>query len=113
MLSHAFRLVDTPMWTGFNSKIMIDDSPQQLISYLTPINESPTSNAVVLATMQQCMSVLQELSQEYMQVTYDLAIAKIALQIQATENNTFQKAFYSLGCFSYYDVIFQGDWESH
>ncbi|GFV42589.1 uncharacterized protein TNCV_1315941 [Trichonephila clavipes] len=64
MLSHAFRLVDTPMWTGFNSKIMIDDSPQQLISYLTPIKESPTSNAVVLATMQQCMSVLQELSQE-------------------------------------------------
>ncbi|GFU94345.1 uncharacterized protein TNCV_4368191 [Trichonephila clavipes] len=95
MLSHAFRLVDTPMWTGFNSKIMIDDSPQQLISYLTPNNESPTSNAVVLATMQQCMSVLQELSQEYMQVTYDLAIAKIALQIQATENNTFQKLLFT------------------
>ncbi|GFY36060.1 uncharacterized protein TNCV_4844321 [Trichonephila clavipes] len=109
MLSHAFRLVDTPMWTGFNSKIMIDDSPQQLISYLTPINESPTSNAVVLATMQQCMSVLQELSQEYMQVTYDLAIAKIALQIQATENNTFQKLFIHLGAFhimmSYFKAI--------
>ncbi|GFX58424.1 hypothetical protein TNCV_320061 [Trichonephila clavipes] len=109
MLSHAFRLVDTPMWTGFNSKIMIDDSPQQLISYLTPINESPTSNAVVLATMQQCISVLQELSQEYMQVTYDLAIAKIALQIQATENNTFQKLFIHLGAFhimmSYFKAI--------
>ncbi|GBP23630.1 hypothetical protein EVAR_80247_1 [Eumeta japonica] len=35
--------------------------------------------------MQQCMKALQELNQEYMQVTYDLAIAKIALQIQATE----------------------------
>ncbi|GFW87857.1 uncharacterized protein TNCV_1359611 [Trichonephila clavipes] len=109
MLSHAFRLVDTPMWTSFNSKIMIDDSPQQLISYLTPINESPTSNAVVLATMQQCMSVLQELSQEYMQVTYDLVIAKIALQIQATKNNTFQKLFIHLGAFhimmSYFKAI--------
>ncbi|GBP33294.1 hypothetical protein EVAR_30882_1 [Eumeta japonica] len=85
MLSHALGLLNTPMWTGFNSKVVIDDTPQQLISYLTPINYSPTSNAVVLATMQQCMKALQELNQEYMQVTYDLAIAKIALQIQATE----------------------------
>ncbi|XP_025836082.1 uncharacterized protein LOC108740487 [Agrilus planipennis] len=38
--------------------------------------------------MQQCMSALQELNQEYMQVTYDLAIAKIALQIQATETKS-------------------------
>lgn len=109
MLSHALGLLNTPMWTGFNSKIVVDDTPQQLISYLTPINHSPTSNAVVLATMQQCMAALQELNQEYMQVTYDLAIAKIALQIQATESNTFQKLFIHLGAFhimmSYFKAI--------
>lgn len=109
MLSHAFGLSNTPMWTGFNSQIMTDDSPRQLISYLTPINDSPTNNSVVLATMQQCMSVLQELNQEYMQVTYDLAIAKIALQLQTTEGNTFQKLFIHLGAFyimmSYFKAI--------
>ncbi|CAG9834603.1 unnamed protein product [Diabrotica balteata] len=109
MLSHALGLLNTPMWTGFNNKIVIDNTPQQLITYLTPINHSPTSNAVVLATMQQCMAALQELNQKYMQVTYDLAIAKIALQIQATESNTFQKLFIHLGAFhvmmSYFKAI--------
>ena len=109
LLSHALGLLNSPMWTGFNSRIMTDDTPQQLISYLTPINHSPTNNAVVLATMQQCMSALQELNQEYMQVTYDLAIAKIALQIQATESNTFKKLLIHLGAFhimmSYFKAI--------
>lgn len=62
MLSHALGLSNTPMWTGFNSKIVTDDTPQQLISYLTPINHSPTNNAVVFATMQQCTTALQELN---------------------------------------------------
>ncbi|KAI4476237.1 hypothetical protein M0804_013777 [Polistes exclamans] len=46
---------------------------------------------VVLETMHQCMTILEELNQPYMQVAYHLAIAKIAFQIQATEKNKFDK----------------------
>ena len=56
----------------------------QKISYLTPINLSPTNTAVVLETMVQSQKVANECNEKYMQVTYDLAIAKIAMPIQAT-----------------------------
>lgn len=65
MLSHAQRFPNIPMWVGFNTEITGDDSPQQLISYLTPINSSPTNTAVVLETMQQSIKILEELNQSY------------------------------------------------
>lgn len=110
MLSHAVHLPDIPMWAGFNSAVTKDDSPQQLISYLTPINASPIAHPVVLETMEQCMKILKEINQPYMQVTYDLAIAKIAFQIKATETSPkFSKLFIHLGSFhimqSYFKVI--------
>lgn len=109
MLLHALGLPNIPMWVGFNSHIMKDESPQQLVSYLTPINASPTAIPVVLETMIQCTKILQELNQPYMQVTYDLAIAKIALQIQANEPDRFKKLFIHLGAFhvmlSYFKAI--------
>ena len=59
--------------------------------------------------MHQCLSILKELNQPYIQVTYDLAIAKIALQIQSTEQDTFKKLFIHLGAFhimlSYFKAI--------
>lgn len=110
MLSHAVHLPDIPMWAGFNSAVTKDDSPQQLISYLTPINASPTAHPVVLETMEQSMKILEEINQPYMQVTYDLAIAKIAFQIKATETSKkFSKLFIHLGSFhimlSYFKAI--------
>ncbi|GFY05335.1 uncharacterized protein TNCV_2207811 [Trichonephila clavipes] len=53
MISHIMQLPDVPMWVGLNSRIYYNDWPQQLISYLTPINASPTSTSVVLETMEQ------------------------------------------------------------
>lgn len=41
MLSHCFKVVNTPMWVGFNSLIYDDTSAKQKISYLTTINSSP------------------------------------------------------------------------
>lgn len=99
MLSHALRLPDIPMWVGFNSNIINDDSPLQLVSYLTPINASPTNASVVAETMLQSIQIADELNQTYMQVTYDLAIAKVALQIQATEKPKFDRLFIHLGSF--------------
>lgn len=99
MVSHALKLLDIPMWIGFNSRIYNSDSSEQIISYLTPINASPTSTSIVLKTMLQSQKIAEELQQPSIQVTYDLAIAKIALQIQATETPKFDNLFIHLGPF--------------
>lgn len=99
MVSHALALPDVPMWVGFNSRIYARDDSQQLISYLTPINASPTSTSVVIETMKQSKKIAEDLQQPYIQVTYDLAIAKVALQIQATEKPQFDNLFIHLGPF--------------
>ena len=99
MISHALKIPNTPMWVGFHSKILNDTSLMQKISYLTPINLSPTNTAVVLETMVQSQKVANECNEKYMQVTYDLAIAKIAISIQATEKLRFDNLFINLGSF--------------
>lgn len=78
-LTHYLKFTDTPMWVGFNSKIVVDESVKQKVSYLTPINASPTNNTVVYETMRQSRIIVKELQQPCIQVTCDLAIAKIAL----------------------------------
>ena len=45
------------------------------------IYQSPTSTAVVAETMNRAQHVAQEAGKESISVTYDLAIAKIALQL--------------------------------
>ncbi|XP_076672225.1 uncharacterized protein LOC143371161 [Andrena cerasifolii] len=99
MLSHALKISNTPMWVGFNSLIYDDKSTKQNISYLTAINVSPTNTHVVIETMVQSQKVAQECGESYMQITYDLAIAKTALQIQSTEKPRFDNLFIHIGAF--------------
>lgn len=66
------------MWVGFNNLIHLDDSIKQQEAYLTTINLSPTNTAVVQETMFQCLKVVEECKEKYIQVTYDLAIASRA-----------------------------------
>lgn len=100
-LAHALKILGTPMWVGYNNLILDDDEnkPKQRISYLTPINMSPTNNSVVLETMNQGQKIAEECNQRYMQITYDLAIAKVAMQIQATEDPKFNNLFIHMGSF--------------
>lgn len=84
------------MWVGFNHKIIEDNIIKQKISYLTPINLSPTDKSVVHETMRQTQQIGIECQQNYMQVTYDLAIAKIAFAIQSTEKPNFNNIFINL-----------------
>ena len=89
----------TPMWVGWNS--LRDKQPplHQKIWYLPQINESPTSNSVVIETMRRSLEIAKECKRESIAVTYDLAIAKIALQIQFEERPTFDNLFIHLGSF--------------
>jgi len=99
MMNHYLRFPDTPMWVGFNSIIYIDESKKQRVSYLTTINKSPTDKAVVMETMKQSLKIAEECNETYMQVTYDLAVAKLAYQIQSTESPRFDKLFIHIGTF--------------
>ncbi|GFW67918.1 hypothetical protein TNCV_3872472 [Trichonephila clavipes] len=86
------------MWVGFNSSLISNDSPKQIVSYLTPINDSPNNKSVVLETMKQSKKIC-EVKQSSIQVIYDLAIAEVALQIQATKKPDFDNLFIHLGAF--------------
>ncbi|XP_071580294.1 uncharacterized protein [Temnothorax nylanderi] len=98
MFSHALAIPKTPMWVGFNSKIFLDESIKQRVSYLTTINLSPTNNAAVKETMVQSLKIAAECNDTYIQVTYDLAIAKVALQIQS-QSDEFKNIFVHIGGF--------------
>ncbi|CAG9812927.1 unnamed protein product [Phaedon cochleariae] len=58
MISHALD-IKTPMWVGFNAKLLNDTSVTQIVSYLPPINLSPSDPAVVLETLLQSHGVIE------------------------------------------------------
>jgi hypothetical protein len=99
LLSWVSDIPDTPMWIGFNARILTDQSPVQRIFYLPPIDESPTSASVVQETMLRAISIASEVGQRSIFVTYDLAITKVAMQIQSTESPKFDRLFIQVGDF--------------
>ncbi|CAH0563094.1 unnamed protein product [Brassicogethes aeneus] len=60
LLSYVFQVPNTPSWTGFNSRMIEDNTPKQKVSYLTPINLSPTNVSVVAFTLEQAQKVATE-----------------------------------------------------
>ena len=72
----------TPLWAGWNSLICQNPDYIQKVSYLPQINQSPTNYSVVAETMKRYLKVSEEAGKSTIAVTYDLAIAKIAFQIQ-------------------------------
>lgn len=97
----SLALLDSkiPMWVGWNSLKSTKVLPVQSISYLPPINESPTSAAVVAHTLNVAQNIALQCQQSYICVTYDLAIAKIAMQIQSEERPKYSNVFIQLGAF--------------
>lgn len=74
-------------------------SQRQEIFYLPQINQSPTSTTVFAETLKRALKFADHFKKESVAVTYDLAIAKIAMQMQATETPTYDKVFAALGAF--------------
>lgn len=93
------QIDSVPMWLGYNCKISIDESKIQTVEYLSPINESPTSLAIVQETLNIAKEVAKNCNQQQIIVTYDLAIAKLAMQIQHTKKPEFDNIFINLGAF--------------
>lgn len=118
VLSKYYQVPRTPMWVGFNSLVVVDNSIKQRVSYLTPINESPTDRKVVAATLQMSQKIAKECKQPEIQVSYDLAIAKLAYQIQSHEKfkanllttqitPKYQNLFIHLGAFHIQSAYFK------
>ena len=92
----------TTMWIGWNSNFIPSDDCTQELWYLPETNQSPTSYAVVCETMKKPLKISSECGKENIAVTYDLAIAKLALQIQSPEESPeFDNIFVTLGSFQF------------
>ena len=72
----------TPMFVGWNAQLLPREDEIQNIVYLPQINASPTSYAVVKETMTRALRIAEECGKTSIAVTYDLAIAKMAMHIQ-------------------------------
>ena len=90
---------NTPMWVGWNSKFNRGEDAIQIVWYMKQINASPTAKSVVAETMRRTLPIEHECNRDTIAVTYDLAIAKIAMQIQQTESPKYDKLFICLGAF--------------
>ena len=71
----------------------VDINPQQKVFYIQHIKLPKTRNDVVKDTLRQSQIVASKCNEPYALVTYDLAVAKIAKQIQATEKPLFDNVF--------------------
>ena len=78
--------------------------------YLPQINQSHASTSVVAETVRRSLRIASEGQKQNTSVTYDLAIAKLAMQIQAEEKPTVDKIFISLGSF-HLEMAFFLSWE--
>ena len=87
----------TPMWQGWNSKLIEDPLPQTRIRYMNNITLPSTRLDVVKETMRISNEVRKECGEEYMVPTYDLAIAKPALKIQEEESPELDALFVAFG----------------
>ena len=98
--------LDTPMWTGWNSQITVDLLSSQKIAYMRNLNLPITRLDVVAETLNISQRVAEECGDTYAIVTYDLAVAKPALQIQDEEKPRYDNIFICFGPFHIFMAYF-------
>ena len=115
LIAFAFSK-DVPMWVGWNARQESLNTSNKIwpssaqftrsIFYLSQMNQSPTSIAVVGETLKRALAFANQSERDSIAVTYDLAIAKIAMQLQAEESQKFGKVFVAMGSFHMELTIF-------
>ena len=77
------------------------DHSENIVPPPPPKKNQPVSNINISSGRdnEEIVRIASEGQKEKISVTYDLAIAKVAMQIQAEEKPTFDKIFISLGSF--------------
>ena len=87
------------MWVGWNSRIQPGEDTCQKVWYLPQIDLSPTSNTVVAETLNIAQRNAKDTERDEISVTYDFAIAKLAMQIRAAESPRYDNVFVLIGAF--------------
>ena len=95
----TMNLESVPFWTGWNARVTDDPLPIQNVQYMENIRLPPTQMNVVLETLKVSQKIAEECGQTYAIVTYGLAIAKPAMQIQSQEPPRFDNVFICFGAF--------------
>ena len=70
------------MWAGWNTQRYPEPINKQVVCYMQNIRLPPTREDVVKETLKRSQAVAKECGDKYAIVTYGLAAAKIARQIQ-------------------------------
>lgn len=99
MFNHAMKAKDAKKWFAWHSDRLVDENPIQKIGYLPSINMSPTSESVILKTLETALQIADETNQDYIIVTYDLAIASKAYKIKIDLEPQLDRVFINLGAF--------------
>ena len=102
---------DVPMCVGWNSRYGPREESMQKVWNLKQMNESPTSTSVVAEMLKRSQDVAEECNKYTISVTYDLAIAKVAMQLQAEEKPTDDNVFIHLGPFHITCAFFFYAWK--
>ena len=89
----------TPMWAGWNTQRYPEPINKQVVCYMQNIRLPPTREDVVKETLKRSQAVAKECGDKYAIVTYDLAVAKTARQIQIQNSPKFDDCFIQLGQF--------------
>ena len=99
-MATSFNFDETLRWVGWNASYSKENEvATEKVYYLPQINMSPTSRAVVKETLERAKRMASECQKVNINVTYDLAIAKLAFEIQMEEAPNFDNIFISLGPF--------------
>ena len=97
----------TPLWPGWNAKISEALQYIPKIGHLPQINQSPTNHSVLAETMRRSLETAAKAQKTSTAVTYDLATAKIAMQIKHEETLKYDGVFIALGSFHIEMVFFK------
>ena len=88
-----------PSWIGWNSLVTPTPDHIHQVWYLPHISLLPTQHSIVADTMNRSLIVAMEAGKTSIAVTYDLAIAKVAKQIQSQESPKYDQLFINIGAF--------------
>ena len=75
------------------------------------MNESPTSTLVIAEKLKRSQKVAEECNKYTISVTYDVAIAKVVMQLPAEEKTTYDNVFIYLGPFHITCAFFFYAWK--
>ena len=103
----------TPLCSSQNSKLTEPMQYTQKVQYLPQTNQSPTNHSVVAETLCRSLQIAQEARKNSIVVTYDLAIAKIVMQIQKEEFPVYDNILIALGSFHIEMAYFRLTVRSH